>query len=565
MQEVREQSAAGKWSWGRCALLVALCLVVYLPGFCTIPPVDRDESRFAQASRQMFESVALPAAQRDPALHSGGLLIPMVQDRPRLNKPPLIYWLQAASAAVLTGGDPLRDTIWMYRVPTLIAAIVAVLLTWRIGSAMFGERVGIMGAAMLAVCPMLAWEAHQARSDMVLLAWTTGAMGVLWKVWEGEIRRDKETKRGPGLRWVVAFWLCIAGGVMTKGPITPMVAGLAALCLSIATRRWGWLLALRPALGVLVVAAAIGPWVAGVAQHVGWHEYWSRIYDETIGRSVSAKEGHWGPPGYHLVLLVVLFWPGSLLTGWSVLQAWRRRAEGPLLFCLAWVTPTWIVFEIVGTKLPHYVMPLYPALAILSAWGLDSLGERTRSLRPGIVIWALAGAAIAAIPVVLADPRVGGGPRGIADPATALFFLVVAGCSFNAWRGMVKESMRFGIAQMAVVALVAFGVVLPRCRALWVSRELADAVGSRISNRGRPIAAVGFHEDSLVFWARGRLQKLNADEAAAWRAANPTGILIQPAGLLPAPKGAPVVRGFNYSNGKQVELEIVEGETGQHR
>src|ERR1044071_5190431 len=89
--------------------LVALCCVVYLPGFFALPPVDRDESRFAQASRQMLESVTLPAAERDPARHGGGLVVPMVQDRPRLNKPPLIYWLQAASAGVLSSEDPKRD------------------------------------------------------------------------------------------------------------------------------------------------------------------------------------------------------------------------------------------------------------------------------------------------------------------------------------------------------------------------------------------------------------------------------------------------------------------------
>src|SRR5437764_11045565 len=85
------------------AALLALCLTVYLPGFFSIPPVDRDESRFAQASRQMFESVALPLSQRT-SFHDGGLIIPKIQDRPRLNKPPLIYWLQSASAAVFTAG-----------------------------------------------------------------------------------------------------------------------------------------------------------------------------------------------------------------------------------------------------------------------------------------------------------------------------------------------------------------------------------------------------------------------------------------------------------------------------
>src|SRR5215813_11547169 len=126
MRETGAQRAGGGGRWPAALGLLGLCLVVYLPGFFTIPAVDRDESRFAQASRQMFESVALPAAERD-GRHAGGLLMPMVQDRPRLNKPPLIYWLQAGSAAVFTWGRPEHDAIWLYRVPSLIAAVVAVL------------------------------------------------------------------------------------------------------------------------------------------------------------------------------------------------------------------------------------------------------------------------------------------------------------------------------------------------------------------------------------------------------------------------------------------------------
>src|SRR4051812_21387330 len=77
-------------AWAAGVLLVALCLAVYLPGFFAIPVVDRDEARFAQASRQMLES--------------GDYVVPRVQGTPRLNKPPLIYWLQATAARVLTGG-----------------------------------------------------------------------------------------------------------------------------------------------------------------------------------------------------------------------------------------------------------------------------------------------------------------------------------------------------------------------------------------------------------------------------------------------------------------------------
>src|SRR5688572_29917623 len=118
---------------------------------------------------------------------------------------------------------------------------------------------------------------------------------------------------------------------MTKGPITPMIAGLTCLALSLVSRQWRWLLQLRPLLGVIIVVAVVGPWVYLVGQEIGWSKYLAIVYDETIGRSAGAKEGHWGPPGYHIVLLGVLFWPGSLLTAAAIGRAWRRgmRVSAP--------------------------------------------------------------------------------------------------------------------------------------------------------------------------------------------------------------------------------------------
>src|SRR5262245_47051965 len=112
---------------GIASLTVILCLVLFLPGFFSLP-VTEHESHFAQASREMYESAALPPASRDPARHTG-LLIPH-----QPSHPPLAHWLQAASAWAFSSGNPHRDSIWMYRIPSLIAAIFAVVFTRRLGS-----------------------------------------------------------------------------------------------------------------------------------------------------------------------------------------------------------------------------------------------------------------------------------------------------------------------------------------------------------------------------------------------------------------------------------------------
>ena len=303
--------------WLGGVALVVLCAALYLPGAFAMPTVDRDEARFAQASRQMFESVALSEGERDEALHGGGLVVPRFGAEDRLNTPPLVYWAQAGSAALFTGGDPSADAVWMYRVPSALFAALAVLLTWRIGVGALDPRAGWLGAALLAACPVVVWEAHQARADQLLLACTAGAMWGLWRCASGR----------PGSRfgWAGAavLWVSMGLGILAKGPIVVLVVGLAAVVLAM-TRGWGVLLRVRPVTGVVILGAVLAPWAVLVAQRVGFDVLWAQLAGEAFGRAVSATEGRWWPPGYHLVLLAVLFWPGVLLAGLGVVRAWRR-------------------------------------------------------------------------------------------------------------------------------------------------------------------------------------------------------------------------------------------------
>lgn len=562
-------------------LLVLLALAVYLPGLFSIPPVDRDESRFAQASRQMFESVALDPADRDPALHSGGLIIPNVAARPRLNKPPLIYWLQSASAWACTAGHPARDAIWMYRLPSVVGALVAVLATWRIARTMMPPAPAFLAGALLAVSPIVVWDAHQARADQVLLACTTVAMGALWRLWS--MRTDRP-------RWTPAltFWIALALAVLTKGPITPMIAALTVLSLCIVSREWRWLARLRPAIGLPLLLAIVLPWVIAVAQRVGWHEYACIVYDETLGRSTGAKEGHWAPPGYHTLLSAVLFWPGSLLTLAAVARAlraarplapslpdqprrsliarWRARETGDdtARFLLAWLLPSWIVFELVSTKLPHYTMPLYPALALLTALAVaDVLARAPGAIdlarhRLGLAIWILIGLGwVAAMPGALAV-AVGGNigiPFGALTAVVALVTLLFGTVPPTMHRRPVALHL-VAVLTLTLSIAVSLGVLLPRARTIWVSPRLAEI----LADHPGPVAAVGYHEDSLVFLTRGRLDRIRREDAPAWLAAHPDGVLIAPPALTHTLEGVHelgAVDGFNYSTGHAVHLRIV--------
>jgi 4-amino-4-deoxy-L-arabinose transferase-like glycosyltransferase len=599
------------------ALLVALCLAVYLPGAFRIPPVDRDEARFAQASRQMFESVALPEPERDTnddgtGLHDGGLVVPMVQSKPRLNKPPLIYWTQTASAALFTAGDPTRDAIWMYRLPSALFATIAVLATWRLGARAFDPRTGFAGAALLAVCPMVVWDAHQARADQLLLACTTVSM---WAMWESLHRAHTTARRAasnldwvlPRSIWPALFWIGIGLGVLAKGPITPLVAALTLLAFCLKVRDWRHVRALAPALGLPIALALVLPWALAVIDRVGFETYREIVFGETVGRSGSAMEGHWGPPGYHLVLLVPLFWPGVLLTSISIARAAKRahavalqrpttddgdetvRVRPPVrvralaflrgilsratgrraeLFCLCWILPSWIVFELIATKLPHYTLPLYPPIALLTARGL--LTAAARALRGvddgaamlGHKVWLGVGAVvIAGLPLLIAVPFGGWAIKG----AGALTAAVALWLLWRAWRRLTMNE--FGGAQTLSVlsVVVAFagtlGIVMPGADGLWIGPKLDALIREHDPDGSRPVAAVHYHEDSLVFLTRGRLDKI--DDPRAWARRHARGLLIaRPEDLDPTDLRGPGltelgrVRGYNYSRGRLTDLVV---------
>lgn len=510
--------------------LVLLCVAALLPGLFSMPPIDRDEARFAQASRQMFESVALPEAGREAALHGGGLSIPYVQDKPRLNKPPLIYWLQAGSAALWTAGNPLKDAIWMYRIPGVLCVIGSVLLTWMLARAMAGPTVALLAGAGLAVCPVVVLDAHQARADQLLLLTVVATQALLWRM----------ACRGGGLWTALCFWVCIGLGVLAKGPMTPMIAALTAIAWSVCRGEWRWLLRLQPWLGVLIVAAMVGPWVTSVAQRVGWDFYLRTVWDETIGRSVEGKEGHWGPPGFHTLLVFALLWPLSLGLPGAIVEAfgsmragegsWLRRvragaARSPdQLFLLAWVLPSWVVFELVSTKLPHYTLPMYPALCILAARWIVAANEAAARKPVGAFlhwtrIWFGIGVvAMLGISVLAITPswwaEFGWWKTSLRDEAMPrtnwwMLFPIAAMLYILGRAGRELAKMQTVRATLLVIPAVvlAFAVLLGSVAppALTLSTRLAQHLPAGAD--APPVFLQGYAEDSLVFLTRGRAKR----------------------------------------------------------
>src|SRR5918993_2695957 len=235
-------------SHGRAlAALVVLSLICFAPGFVSLQPMDRDEPRFAQASKQMLET--------------GDFVDIRFQDEARHKKPVGIHWLQSAAvrAGEALGVPNARTTIALYRLPSLLGPLATVLLPYWAALVFLPRRGALLAAAFVATSILLNVEAHLAKTDAVLAACCVAALGALARAY---LRR--ETARLP-LPTVLAFWGAVALGILVKGPMVVLFAGLATAALSVRERSARWLGSLRPGTGVLVTLAIVAPWFVAIA------------------------------------------------------------------------------------------------------------------------------------------------------------------------------------------------------------------------------------------------------------------------------------------------------------
>ncbi len=482
--------------WRPYALLALLCLGLYLPGLVSLPVTDRDEARFAQASRQMLES-------RD-------FVTIRFQDEARNKKPAGIYWLQAASVALLSNAE--SNAIWPYRLPSLLGALVASLLSFALGAALVGRKAAFLGAASLAMSLGLVIEAHLAKTDAVLLACMTAAQLALARLYLAA-----RTGTIGDWRFAFVFWLALGLGVLVKGPVAPVVSALTVATLTVADRNGRWLKSLRPIRGFVLLAAITLPWLIAISRATHGAFLSQSLGTDFLGKIVGAQESHGAPPLYYLALLAFLFWPGALFLGPAIAWAaknWREPAER---FLIAWAVPFWIVLELVPTKLPNYLLPVYPALALLIGRALDAAGEghlqSWRWLDRGIALaWALASLALAAA-FALVPIRFGGDVApGLVAAAIVLY--LGARLLFGFWRrpGPLL-ARRAAILALLVLPLV-FGFVAPRLDRLWLSRSAAIMVARDAAMKGASVAAAGYAEPSLVFMLGTKTMLVDAARAA---------------------------------------------------
>jgi 4-amino-4-deoxy-L-arabinose transferase-like glycosyltransferase len=494
-------------------------------------------------------------------LETGDLIDIRLQEAPRHKKPAGIYWLQAGSASVLGGEDA---PIWAYRLPSLVAAILASVLTAWAVLPLVGREASLAAGGLTAMAVMLAVEAHLAKTDAVLLLTIVVAQGALARLTFG---------RGPPSRTMAAlFWVAQAVGVLVKGPITPLVSALTLAWVAFGERRFAPFKRLHAAWGVPLFLALVAPWFIAIGVVTEGAFYMESIGRDLLGKVATGQESHGAPPGYYLATVWGTFWPAAALIIPAAPLIWAWQGHPAVRFLLGWALPIWLVFELVSTKLPHYTLPAFPALAALIAFALYRMAADWG--RPnGPRRWATA--ILFALPAG-ALPLAGAlGPLVVEGGFSLIGLLAAPIGLLAAWLGVrtiLEARPHATLLAMALAAVATYGGVLggaiPSLSSVFPSPRMAEAAAPFDSCRTGPLATVGYREPSFIFATETATRLIDAEQAGRELAEGSLQMVWVMDRLRPAfDEGTQLaqdsirelaaVEGFNYNRGKPFTTRLL--------
>ena len=503
----------------KCATLFFICVAFHMIGTWSLPLIDRDEPRFAEASREMIERA--------------DYVVPYFNNQLRLDKPPLTYWAQVASYRLFGEND------FAARFPSTIAAALTALVIFAWGLRVAGEKAAWSAAIIFTLSLQTFAHAKAAVADMWLVLFVTLSH------WAGYalIQHPTPNIKHQPLLWWLAFYLSLALGFLAKGPIawTPL---LTVAVLIVYARQWTLTRDFKFARGILLMLAVIALWAVPALIKTRGEFLTIGIGRHVIRRSVATMEGHGANslPMYltllpfYFVTVFASFFPWSIKLPWLARKLWGENkarvinlrqgygGQGRVgystslidSYLLAGIAIIFIIFTLVSTKLPHYTLPAFPLLSLLLA--------RHWSQGPAV-----------------SKPPAGG--------ASGHFpFKTIALTTACAW---------------VVIALL----IPPMVARFFPAYQLLQQ--SRISLQPEmQVAAIEFEEPSLVWYFRSRvrgfLTPLNKRRAETFMNTTGTRFLVLPTSLAGSlfPNTPPkwqsfTTSGFNIAKGKRVDLTLL--------
>ena len=545
--------------------LIILIILALFSGQYSIPPIDRDEARFAQASSQMIQS--------------GDYVNIKFQDEIRAKKPIGIYWLQAFSAKIFG-----QEDIGSYRIPSLLSSIITLVFVGLITRLIFPLYQTLIVTLLFASSIVFMGEAHLAKTDATLLCLICVQQYFLLKI----ILHQENTFKLKYL-YPILVWLTFSFGVLVKGPISIAILFPTVIAFCIIQKSISLIKSLRPIIGLLICTLVILPWFLAIDEATNGMFLQKAFQEDFFSKLESGQEGHGALPGTHLLTLSISIWPVATFLPCLILFSLQNRTNIIIKFLLCWILPFWVIIELIPTKLLHYPLPVLPAIAILAIGGLLQFKSNIKKIKSALVrkITYMSSILFSFGGIVLS----GGifyisSEFNIENDNILTFFtillvliaIVIFTLShtliFNFKNLYLDISKSFYNILLAIIALASifniinYNFVLPKLDYLHPSNAIIKKLKKV---KADAVASSGYHEPSLVFLLNGDVLLSNPHEVAIFMAEGKNNVaLIEKNDLklfLETTNDLNlkinevfIVKGFNIAKGRHVEIYIFQNQ-----
>jgi 4-amino-4-deoxy-L-arabinose transferase-like glycosyltransferase len=508
-------------------LLVVLWALVCLPNLGGPSLWDIDEGNNAECSQEMLDS--------------GNFIVPTFNYRLRDDKPVLIYWLQIACSCLVGVNE------WAARLPSALASLATVLCVYELGRGMFGVRSGLQAGLILGTSFAFLGAAHFANPDALLVAFTTLSLALFWHDWQSG-----------GKGWLAGVGIAAGLGVLAKGPIGLVLPAAVALGFLVWQRQLKRLLDWRVPSFILAFLFVAAPWYIWVALETKgeWVAgFWGK---HNTGRFRAVLENHSGPVSYYVFVLLVGLAPWSIFLGgvcwhtWTRLRrsraaskwccrscgvswrTWNRVCQGgeheqsALRFLTVWFAIYFVFFSLSATKLPNYILPLYPAVALLTGhflerWRSGELFLPAWYIRAALLCLGLIGVAVTVGMMIVSGVGEFSALRGRHLPGAVywawLGLVLLGGSAVASWlfdlgrRNGVIVTITTSAGLFAAVLLAGGIEAVDRCKA---PRLLAGALPADHLRREVRVLAHDWFQPSIVFYTRREVERIEKVPELSW-------------------------------------------------
>jgi 4-amino-4-deoxy-L-arabinose transferase-like glycosyltransferase len=445
---------------------IALAIVFALVWFANLDVrklQHPDEGRYAEIAREM--------------LASGDWVTPRLDGIKYFEKPPLQYWLTAASFEAFEVDE------WTARLPGAIAGFLTVAIVAYVGCVLTSTGAGLYGAMALAGSIWLFGISHLVTLDALLTFWLTLSLGAFL------LAQRASASPVPERRWMLLAWAAAAGGMLTKGLVALLIPACALVVYSLVTRDRAPWRRLHAGTGLLLLLVLAAPWFVVVSLR---NPEFARFFfiHEHFERFLTTEHRRIGAWWYFLPLLAAGLLPWTGMFAWRLRRAWRDAEVGRngfawARFCLAWSGFVLVFFSLSGSKLPSYILPIFPAAALVLGWQLQKASIRTLAVTTGILVvtttalWIAMLVGWSRIAAALADART---PRTLYDalgPWVKLALGAAAAGYAAGWIGFRHGGERgrtLGIVSLSLGTMLAMQAAFTGSDVFRATRSSADLV-----------------------------------------------------------------------------------------